>query len=220
VHARGQVAHVDLPGPPPARLADRLNALLDADVRVQAVSVAPPGFDARFSALARCYLYRLSDAPAGPPPWRRRDTAWHRRPVAEEPMARAAEPLLGEHDFAAFCRRPPAGAGTVRRLLRLDPGRAEDGVLRFRVEADAFCHGMVRFLVGALLTVGDGRRPVGWPAEMLAAGRREAALAPAPAHGLTLLGVRYPADDELADRAALTRQRRGAGRAPAPGREL
>ncbi|HEX4430248.1 MAG TPA: tRNA pseudouridine(38-40) synthase TruA [Frankiaceae bacterium] len=200
VHARGQVAHADLESIPSLRW---LNAVLPDDVRVQDVSVAPPGFDARFAALSRRYSYRVTDAPVDP--LRRRDTlAWgHSLDLAA--MNAAAQLLTGEHDFAAYCKRR-AGATTIRRLLALTWNRAADGVLEARVEADAFCHSMVRALVGALLTVGEGRRPVQWPGEVLAAGIRDSAVPVVPPHGLCLEEVRYPPDPDLAARAAATRQ--------------
>jgi tRNA pseudouridine38-40 synthase len=120
-------------------------------------------------------------------------------------MNAAAQLLTGEHDFAAYCKRR-AGATTIRRLLALTWNRAADGVLEARVEADAFCHSMVRALVGALLTVGEGRRPVQWPGEVLAAGIRDSAVPVVPPHGLCLEEVRYPPDPDLAARAAATRQ--------------
>jgi len=186
VHASGQVAHADLPELPAVR---RLNGVLPADVRVRAVTAAPPGFDARFSALGRAYGYRVDDGVGDP--LRRRDTLRWARPLDPERMVLAARGLLGEHDFAAYCRRR-AGATTVRELRRLDVARGPDGVLTSYVEADAFCHSMVRALTGALLAVGEGRRPVGFPAEVLAAGARDPRVAVAPAHGLTLLRVDYP----------------------------
>jgi tRNA pseudouridine38-40 synthase len=208
VHARAQVAHADVPvAADLARLAWRLAALLPADLRVRRIAPAPAGFDARFSAVARRYDYRVADDPTGVDPLRRHDTAWHRRPLDLAAMRQAAAGLLGEHDFAAYCRRRP-GASTVRRLLRLDVERADAVVLH--VEADAFCHTMVRALVGALLAVGDGRRPVYWPRHVLAAGERDPAVVVAPAHGLTLVGVCYPPDAQLAARATQARQRRSA----------
>ncbi len=199
VHARGQVAHGDLESPPPIRW---LNAVLPDDVRVRGVREAAPGFDARFSALSRRYSYRVTDEPADP--LRRRDTlAWgHRLDV--DAMNAAAQLLTGEHDFAAYCKRRE-GATTIRRLLALSWSRASDGVLEARVEADAFCHSMVRALVGALLTVGEGRRPVQWPGEVLATAVRDSAVPVVPAHGLCLEEVRYPPDAELASRASTTR---------------
>lgn len=211
VHAGGQVAHVDVPVAAWAAVGEtllrRLAGVLPADVRVTAVAPAAAGFDARFSALFRRYAYRVGDAPWGVEPLRRHDTlAWPRRLDAAA-MAAAAAGLLGEHDFAAFCRRRD-GASTVRALRRLDWARDGAGVLVATVEADAFCHSMVRSLVGALLAVGEGRRPVGWPAQLLTAVERSSAVAVAPAHGLTLTHVEYPPDAQLAARAEQTRRRR------------
>jgi tRNA pseudouridine38-40 synthase len=216
VHARGQVAHVDvdeqawaaLPGrsdrsPGEAAVA-RLGGLLPADVVVRSVRVAPPGFDARFSALNRRYLYRLCDEPARLDPLRRRDTVTtgHRLDVAA--MHEASRHLLGLHDFAAFCRRRE-GATTVRTLLDYGWTRLDDGTVAGTVVADAFCHSMVRSLVGAVVPVGAGRRPVGWPAQVLAAGRRDGAVAVMPARGLSLEEVVYPPEGELAGRAEQAR---------------
>jgi tRNA pseudouridine38-40 synthase len=205
VHASGQVAHVDLPDDVVlGGLARRLNGVLDRGVRVLGLGRAPAGFDARFSALSRRYVYRISDAPYGADPLRRHDTLAAPRPLDADRMRYAALLLLGEHDFAAFCRRRE-GATTVRTLLRLDITRDHDGVVSADVEADAFCHSMVRALVGALLAVGEGRRGAEWPAEVLARGMRDPAVTVAPAHGLTLIEVRYPPDADLAARAEQTR---------------
>ena len=209
VHATGQVAHVDLEGgTEPSQLARRLAGVLPADIVVRAVTVAPPGFDARFSAIGRRYRYRVSDRTIDP--LRRRDTlAWH-RPLDADAMTVSASGLVGEHDFAAYCRRRE-GATTIRTLRRLDATRDDDGVVLIAAEADAFCHNQVRSMVGALLAVGDGRRPVDWPARVLAAGVRDSAVTVAPPHGLTLLGVDYPPDAELAERARTARARRDRG---------
>ena len=211
VHAIGQVAHLDVPAAvDPGELARRLRRLLPDDVAVPGARVVPPAFDARFGALRRHYAYRVADRPWPAAPLRRRDTLrWH-RPLDETLMARASALLLGEHDFAAFCRRR-AGASTIRELQRLDWARDADGVLVALVSADAFCHAMVRSLVGALIAVGEQRRPPEWPAAMLAAAQRRGEVTVAPPHGLTLVGVDYPPADRLADRAELTR----AFRAPA-----
>jgi tRNA pseudouridine38-40 synthase len=215
VHARGQVSHADVPSANWAAVATSairgLAGLLPADVRVHAVAVAPAGFDARFSALWRRYSYRICDDPAAADPLRRADTLWHRRALDTGPMNEAARACLGEHDFAAYCRRRE-GASTVRRLIRLDCTR-RDGVVVAEVVADAFCHNMVRALVGALLAVGDGRRPVGWPSEVLATAIRDPAVHVAPPHGLCLEEVRYPADTQLAHRAEVTRRPRQGNRA-------
>jgi tRNA pseudouridine38-40 synthase len=211
VHARGQVAHVDVP---PASWAQAestalrsMSGLLPAEVRVRSIAVAPPGFDARFSALWRRYSYRVCDDPAAADPLRRGDTLWHRRKLDIAQMNEAAAACLGEHDFAAYCRRRE-GASTVRRLIRLDWARQASGEAVANVVADAFCHNMVRALVGALLAVGDGRKQVTWPREVQAAGVRDPAVHVAPPHPLCLEEVRYPADSELAQRALATRRLR------------
>lgn len=206
VHAIGQVAHADLPAvAPPQRFADRLRGVLPADVGLRALTPAPEGFDARFSALSRSYRYRVTDGFLDP--LRRRDTLAWRRLLEAAAMHTAGQRLLGEHDFAAYCRARE-GSTTLRRLLRLDVTREPDGVIALTAEADAFCHSMVRALVGALLVVGDGHQPVNWPAAVLAHGRRDPAVTVAPAHGLTLVEVGYPPDEELAARARATRVRR------------
>lgn len=204
VHAAGQVTHVDLPEPPPETLARRLNGVLPADVRIRAVSLAEPGFDARFSALARRYVYRICDGVEDP--LRRRDTLWWPRRLDVPTMDSAAQQLLGEHDFAAYCKRRE-GATTIRRLLRLDVVREGD-LIELTVEADAFCHSMVRALVGALTAVGERRRSVNWPATVLGGRQRDPGGRVMPAHGLTLVEVTYPADVELAARATETRRLR------------
>jgi tRNA pseudouridine38-40 synthase len=212
VHARGQVAHADVPGAAWAAVAPvalrRLRGLLPPDVRVTGIGIAAPGFDARFSALCRRYSYRVCDDPAGPDPLRRRDTLAYRRPLDAAAMNEAAALLLGEHDFAAFCRRRE-GASTIRELLDLSWARIEPGVLAGRVVADAFCHSMVRALTGALLKVGDGSRPPGWPAQVLRAAVRDPAVPVVPPHGLCLEEVRYPEPARLAERAQATRRLRG-----------
>ncbi|MEY9215198.1 tRNA pseudouridine(38-40) synthase TruA [Thermobifida halotolerans] len=209
VHARGQVAHLDVPAAvwetEGERLLRRLAGVLPPDVRVNAVGPAPPGFDARFSPLFRRYVYRVSDAPGGVDPLRRRDVLWHRRPLDVARMNEAAAALLGEHDFAAYCRRRE-GASTVRELQRVAWTRESGHVYAGTVQADAFCHNMVRALVGALLAVGDGRRDPVWPSRVLRAGVRDSAVHVVAAHGLTLEEVRYPPDEELAARAAATRR--------------
>ena len=209
VHARGQVAHSDLPDAVWAAHAGaarrRLARALPPDIRVRAIGPAPDGFDARFSALWRRYSYRVCDDPATADPLRRHETLWHPRGLDLAAMNAAAGTLTGEHDFAAFCRRRE-GATTVRALRRLDWRRDNDGVAVACVVADAFCHNMVRALVGALLAVGEGSRPPSWPSAVLAAAVRDPAVRVVPPHGLCLEEVRYPAPGQLAARAALTRQ--------------
>ena len=219
VHARGQVVHADVPAAAWTALSStgadhgagplaRLAAVLPADVRVHAAGPAPDGFDARFSALWRRYSYRVCDDPARADPLRRHETLWSPRRLDLAAMNEAAASLAGEHDFAAFCRRRE-GASTVRALRVLDWRRDGHGVAVATVVADAFCHNMVRALVGALLAVGEGRA-AGWPAEVLAAAVRDPAVRVVPPHGLCLEEVGYPEPAELAARAAETRQRRTA----------
>ena len=209
VHARGQVVHADLPAAAWAVHAGaapwRLSRALPPDLRVRSIGTAPDGFDARFSALWRRYAYRVCDDPARADPLRRHDTFWSPRALDLRAMNEAAALLLGEHDFAAFCRKRE-GATTVRALRRLEWERDADGVAVGSVVADAFCHNMVRALVGALLPVGEGSRAPSWPAEVLARAVRDPAVRVVPPHGLSLEEVRYPEPGQLAARAALTRR--------------
>jgi tRNA pseudouridine38-40 synthase len=221
VHATGQVAHLDVPAdslthayPRHARpgeaeflpLVRRLARFLPEDVRVREIVRAPAGFDARFSALRRHYAYRLSLAPYGvEPELARYVTAWA-KPLDVAAMAAASRHLVGLHDFAAFCRHRP-GATTIRDLQRLEWVRDGDLVTAY-VSADAFCWSLVRSLVGALLAVGEGRREPDWCATLLNADGRSSDFAAAPARGLSLTGVDYPPDDELAARIVVTRDLR------------
>ena len=213
VHARGQVVHTDVPAAAWAgsrtagRAVARLAAALPADIRVHAASLAPDGFDARFSALWRRYSYRVCDDPARADPLRRHETLWSFRPLDLAAMNEAALVFLGEHDFAAFCRRRP-GATTIRTLRVLNWRRDDDGTAVATVTADAFCHNMVRALVGALLAVGEGRRPPGWPGAG-AHGRRARSLGPGGGAARAVPGGGgLPAAGELAARAAQTRRLR------------
>ncbi|MGP4113205.1 tRNA pseudouridine(38-40) synthase TruA [Streptomyces sp. 4N509B] len=220
VHARGQVAHVDLPvavwrEQGEKQLLRRLAGRLPHDVRVWRVTEAPPHFDARFSAIWRRYAYRVSDHPGGVDPLRRGHVLWHNWPLDVEAMNRASALLLGEHDFAAFCRRRD-GATTIRALRELRWERLPDGVVEATVRADAFCHNMVRSLVGALLFVGDGHRPPEWPAAVLAARVRDSAVHVVRPHGLTLEEVGYPPEDRLAARNREARQMRTLGPVDSP----
>jgi len=217
VHARGQVVHLDVDegavlaaagryeGDPLVALERRLNGVLPTDVRVRRAAAAPAGFDARFSPLWRRYAYRVCDGV--PDPLTRGSVlAWPRR-LDHETMNVASAGLVGLHDFAAFCKQRE-GATTVRTLLEL--GWVRDGdVLTGTVRADAFCHHMVRSLVGALLAVGEGRRPTTWPAEVLGARIRDPAVTVVPPHGLTLEEVGFPDDADLGARADQARAKRG-----------
>jgi len=215
VHARGQVAHLDADPEavataagagdrdPCAALARRLNGLLEPDVRIHRVTAAPTGFDARFSAIWRRYCYRIADETAAVDPLARGHVlAWGRR-LDLDRMNEAAALLLGEHDFASFCKKRE-GATTIRSLLDLSWVRV-GGVAEATVRADAFCHNMVRSLVGCMIAVGEGRREPAWAAEVLARGERDSAVTVVHAHGLTLEEVGYPPDDELAAQADRSR---------------
>lgn len=219
VHARGQVVHVDVPDealvssagrstdPPTLALLRRLSGILPPDLRVRRVVAAPDGFDARFSATWRRYAYRVADGPEVVDPLTRGHVLAHKSPLDLDRLNEASAALLGLHDFASFCKRRE-GATTVRTLLELGWARKVEGVVVATVRADAFCHHMVRSLVGCLLAAGDGRRPTDWPAEVLTARERSPRVAVVPPHGLTLEEVGYPTDDELAAQASRTRARR------------
>ncbi|WP_045745053.1 tRNA pseudouridine(38-40) synthase TruA [Actinoplanes rectilineatus] len=211
VHATGQVCHIELPVAKwtelEGSLLRRLAALMPPDARVRAVTPVPETFDARFSATFRRYEYRVSDVPSGPEPLRRHDTLGWLRPLDLDRLNAAARGLLGEHDFAAFCKRKEH-ATTIRAINRLEWRRDPDGVCVATVQADAFCQAMVRSLVGAMLTVGDGRREPDWPARLLTLRERSSEVTVAPAHGLTLIAVGYPDQTEYASRAEATRRLR------------
>jgi tRNA pseudouridine38-40 synthase len=206
VHATGQVAHTDLPSDCALDpLVRRLARMLPPDVRVRELAQVPDTFDARFSALRRHYRYRIAVTPYGAEPLRARDTVSWPYGADVAAMNEASARLLGEHDFAAYCRRRE-GATTIRALQQLEWSDQGGGVLAAQVSADAFCHSMVRSLVGALLAVGRGQRPPEWPAQLLVRAERASEVTVAPAHGLTLTGVDYPPPDELAQRAEVTRR--------------
>ncbi|WP_082120001.1 tRNA pseudouridine(38-40) synthase TruA [Saccharothrix sp. ST-888] len=219
VHARGQVAHVDLPAELWAehgeKLLRRLAGRLPGDIRIYRVGEAPHGFDARFAAIWRRYAYRVADHPGGVDPLLRGHVLWHDRPLDVEKMNEAARLLLGEHDFAAYCKKRE-GATTIRTLLELhwdrvpvDSYASQEGTLAVAtVRADAFCHNMVRSLVGAMLLVGDGHRSVEFPGEVLAGRVRNSAVNVVRPYGLTLEEVGYPADDQLAERNRASRRMR------------
>lgn len=225
VHATGQVAHVDVDeaqladldrprrgGPAPRgldALVRRLNGIAGAvgDVQVQRAAAAPRGFDARFSAIWRRYEYRIADAVALRDPRRRGYELWHPTRLDRDAMETAAHSLLGLHDFASFCR-PREGATTIRTLQEFTWHRDSDGVLVARVRADAFCHSMVRALVGACLAAGDGRLDAQRVTELRKATTRTSEFVVVPAKGLTLVEVGYPPDVDLAARAEQTRAKR------------
>jgi tRNA pseudouridine38-40 synthase len=206
VHARGQVAHVDLGSMliiDGAALSRRLNKVLGGDCVVHRIIAAPPGFDARFAAIWRRYVYRLSDGGLPPDPLYRSQIAQLNAEVDLDRLNEEAATLVGLRDFGAFCRRRDR-ASTIRNLLELAARRVPSGpmagVIECTVRADAFCHAMVRSLIGALLAVATGQRDHEWLAAITERGVRDSSITVMPATGLTLEEVGYPADHELAAR--------------------
>jgi tRNA pseudouridine38-40 synthase len=223
VHARGQVVHLDLTETewlglnrgveldPAVALLRRLRGALSRGlgdltgaIVVHRVSIAPEGFDARFSALWRRYSYRIADGPALWDPLGRYDTLWHKAPLDVDLLNEGSSKLLGLQNFLSYCK-PREGSTTIRELQRFEFSRGEDGVIVATVQADAFCHNMVRALVGSALYVGEGLEPPGWLHERLLARKRDARSVLAAPHPLVLEEVAYPSDGELLARAELTR---------------
>ncbi|MFD5276589.1 tRNA pseudouridine synthase A [Pseudarthrobacter sp. NPDC058362] len=223
VHARGQVVHLDLSEAewlglprgheldPAVALLRRLRGALSrilgdltGAVEVHSATPAPVGFDARFSALWRRYSYRIADGPALWDPLERYFTLWHKNPLDVSLLNEGAAKLLGLQNFLSFCK-PREGATTVRELQRFEFRRSEDGVIVATVQADAFCHNMVRALIGSALYVGEGAVEPGWLYDRLLAQKRDAKSVLAAPHPLVLEEVAYPSDGELLARAELTR---------------
>lgn len=220
VHAANQVIHFDipaalwdkLPGNHPTRPAEvamksKLNGVLaktSGAIRIHNAQIAPEGFDARFSPIARSYRYRI--VLGEPDPLTRHFTYHHRKPLIADRMVNEIVGLEGLHDFGSFCK-PRPGATTIRTLqeFRIEQ---DEAVLILHLTADAFCHHMVRALVGALLRVGDGTREPGWLRNRLKDPVRDSDMVLAPAHGLILDHVTYPEDDQVAARASQTRAKR------------
>lgn len=231
VHAAHQVAHVDLPESiwektDPRRLTHRINGILAQrygtyqsahglphsrgihDILVTHIQAVTHDFDARFSATGRAYRYLIADAQTRRSPLRRHDVTWlptHTLDCAL--MNEAAHGLLGEHDFLAYCR-PREGATTIRTLRRLHFARDVDGHISVDVQADAFCHSMVRSLVGAAIEVGRGKRPTTWMKQLLDTCDRNNAAPIAPPQGLSLIAVTYPEAEQWAQQAQTARRRR------------
>jgi tRNA pseudouridine38-40 synthase len=211
VHATGQVLHADIPEfVEPSRYRPeediwdfdhfkfRLNQMLEEDIRVDEVSAAPVNFDARFSASARHYRYKLLDGNRDLAPLKRFDAATWFRPLDIALMNQASAPLLGKHDFFTFCRYRE-GATTLRTLLEFSWSRDVDGFVICDIAADGFGWNMVRNLVGAAVCVGEGRFPVSWMGEILEANERVSDSYVFPARGLTLVQVDYPDAEKLAE---------------------
>jgi len=192
VHAHGQVVHVDLPDAPDD-LARRLNRQLAPAIVVRAAEPAFSDFDARRSARARRYRYLVHNA-ATPDPLLAR-LAWHvADPLDHRAMVSATDVLIGEHDFRAFCRRPPgttADQPIVRRVTTAAWSEIGCTLLRFEIEAGSFCHQMVRSVVATLVAAGRGRGNAATVMSLLRAGNRSAGAQPAPPHGLCLMSVSY-----------------------------
>jgi tRNA pseudouridine38-40 synthase len=214
VHATGQVCHVDIPEsvwPGPTTCVRRLNAVLPEDVRVRGTEIAADGFDARFSALFRRYEYLISDSGLLDPR-ARNAVVVRRRGLDADAMHRAGQVLVGEHDFAAFCKARP-DASSVRTILALTVQRVADPrdpeLIVAAITADAFCHSMVRSIMGALIAVGEGRLDHRQLAQVLAQAQRVNLFATAPAHALALTEVGYPPAHDLAGQAQRARRFRG-----------
>ena len=208
VHATGQVIHVDLPESLELTdLAYKLNRILDQDIRINQITIAPPAFHARFSALRRYYEYRILDENKVIPPLARFNTESWYRPLDVDVMNQASALLLGTHDYAAFCKFRE-GATTIRTLETYSWRRDNQGVLIAEVVADAFCYSMVRNLVGAIVCVADGRKDASWISTLLENKERVSDSLVFPARGLSLYKVDYPNDAELLERAAKTIARR------------
>jgi len=223
VHARGQVVHLDLTEPewlglnrgaeldPAVALLRRLRGALSRElgdltgsIVVHEAAIAPEGFDARFSALWRRYSYRIADGLERWDPLSRYDTLWHKTPLDVDLLNAGAAQLLGLHNFLSYCK-PREGATTIRELQRFEFERGADGVIVATVQADAFCHNMVRALVGSALYVGEGQERPEWLHERLLAKKRDARSVLAAPHPLVLEEVAYPSDAELLARAERTR---------------
>ena len=208
VHATGQVIHVDLPESVTLDdLVYKLNRILDEDVRIHNISIAPEAFHARFSALRRYYRYKILDENKVLDPLARLDVATWYRPLDVDVMNETSALLLGEHDFAAFCKYRE-GATTIRTLEKYEWKRNSEGILVADIVADAFCYSMVRNLVGAVVCVADGRFNPEWIVGVLDNKERVSDSLVFPARGLTLYQVDYPSDAQLLERAKITIARR------------
>jgi tRNA pseudouridine38-40 synthase len=204
VHATGQVVHVDVPENLDLEdLTYRINRIMDEDLRITKISIAPPAFHARFSALRRSYRYKILDNNQVIPPLNRADVAPWYRTLNLDLLNEASALLLGSNDFAAFCKFRE-GSTTVRNLEKFSWIRDSDGFLIADVVADAFCYSMVRNLVGAVVCVADGRFEPEWVATTLKNRERISDSLVFPARGLTLHKVEYPPDSELLERVKIT----------------
>lgn len=215
VHAEHQVVHIDLSASQLRRigrsreLADRLNTLLPKSIRIHSMQPAAAGFDARFSATSRRYRYRIADRPTAQNPLQARYVLWVRYPLDEAKMHQAAQQLIGLHNFVAYCK-PRAGSTTIRQVREITVSRNKQhaDMLEIELEADAFCHNMVRAITGALIKVGVGDLEPERLGELLNATKRAGEFKVVQPHGLTLIEVNYPAESEFAAQADKTRKMR------------
>ncbi len=194
VHARGQVVTVDAPpDADEAKVVGALNHMIGPEIVVRSCERVDAGFDARRSATSRTYRYSVLNRPE-PDPFLARTAWWIAEPLDLAQLRLAADPFVGEHDFASFCRRGPAGSSTTRHVLdaRWLP-EVEDDVYVFEIRATAFCWQMVRSIVGTIVDAGSGKRRPGDMLRILRAKDRQAAGTVAPPHGLTLWDVAYGA---------------------------
>lgn len=210
VHARGQVIHFDLrlDHPELGKLtAERINKALPEDIRILSLGEAPYGFDARFSAIWREYSYTVCDSPLGPTPLRRHEVLTWPVPLDVEKLNAASKSLVGTHDFFAFCKERPFST-TIRDVQKLEWHRNAEGYVVMTIRADAFCHSMVRSVVGALLPIGDGRKPIEWTEQLLNQESKTSHVQTMEPFALVLEEVGYPADSELLSRQGQTRAKR------------
>ena len=191
VHATGQVAHIDIPETftETENLAYRINRVLNPDIRVKRIALAPKDFHARFSAKSRSYIYKIIDNNEVVPPLNRFDTATWYRKLDERAMNMAVKALLGKHDFKAFCKHNP-DLNTVRDLKEFK-FRRNGNLLEARVTANAFCYSMVRNLIGAAVCIGEGRYEKDWIIKVLQERERVSDSYVFPASGLTLAEIKY-----------------------------
>ena len=204
VHATGQVMHLDVPLNWSERLADlayKVNAILDDDVVIKALVHTNQNFDARFAALSRSYTYFIKEGLRDP---LTRDRVYqHRNYLDVTAMNEASQVLIGLHDFSAFCKKTDYGT-SIRNLKTFTWTRTPDDLIRVDITSDAFCYSMVRALVGAVISIGEGKRTKEWLADYLARGERDFGVFMAPAHPLTLVNVEYPPEEEFASRIEKT----------------
>lgn len=208
VHASGQVMHLDIPIAWSDRLTDlcyKVNQLLDDDVVIKALVHTDQNFDARFAALSRSYTYLIHEGLRDP--LSRERVYQHRSYLDVEAMNDASKLLLGLHDFSAFCRKTDYGS-SIRNLQKFSWTRTDDGLIRVDITSDAFCYSMVRALVGAVISIGEGKRTKEWLAQYLAGAVKDPGVFMAPGHPLTLTHVEYPDESEYAARIEKTLKNR------------